>query len=109
MTDNAGEIKRVKIKNKKPPNPLFQKWLVEWRDDAAQKGSENMQHCFGRALKSLQKYPFTLYSGKECIILENFGVKVCQMIDKKLEEHNAAHSKGNQTIYPKYKDFKITK
>ncbi|KAL0276495.1 UNVERIFIED_CONTAM: hypothetical protein PYX00_004053 [Menopon gallinae] len=79
-------LKRVKRRIKKSPNPLFERWLKEWRDEAKQKGSE-MQYCFGRALRSLQKYPFRLESGKECYILENFGAKLCMMLDKKLSQY----------------------
>jgi hypothetical protein len=39
-----------------------------------------------KCLNSLRKYPLPLYSGKECIILEGFGDKICQTIDKKLED-----------------------
>lgn len=33
----------------------------------------------------MRKYPLPLKSGKECIILEGFGDKICKLIDEKLE------------------------
>ena len=36
-------------------------------------------------MNAIRKYPLPLNSGKECIILEGFGEKICQTIDKKLE------------------------
>lgn len=72
----------VKIQN---PNPLFVKWLSEWRDEAANKGSK-MEHCFNKALISLKKYPLPLSTGRSCKILEGFGDRLCAMLDKKLAE-----------------------
>lgn len=37
-------------------------------------------------MNSLRKYPLPLNNGKECNILEGFGDKICQIIDKKLEK-----------------------
>lgn len=33
----------------------------------------------------MRKYPLPLKSGKECVILEGFGDKICKLIDEKLE------------------------
>ncbi|KAK3927797.1 Crossover junction endonuclease MUS81 [Frankliniella fusca] len=82
-------LKRVTVRPK-CPNPLFEKWLEEWRQEAADKGTD-MQYCFGKALKSLRKYPLTLRSGKECIILECFGNRLCQLLDRKLIEYRKEH------------------
>ncbi|GFW68744.1 crossover junction endonuclease MUS81 [Trichonephila clavipes] len=54
------------------PNPLFVKWLTEWKQDAAEKGLK-VQYTYGKALASLKKYPLPLSSGKEAKILEYFG------------------------------------
>lgn len=75
----------VKIQN---PNPLFEKWLSEWRDEAASKGSK-MEHCFNKALVSLKKYPLPLTTGRSCKVLEGFGDRLCAMLDKKLTEHKS--------------------
>nr|XP_033334596.1 crossover junction endonuclease MUS81 [Megalopta genalis] len=80
-------MKRVKIKLKKP-NPLFELWLQEWREQAASQNSEMRNH-FSKALSSLKKYPLPLKSGKDCIILQHFGTKLCSMLDKKLEKYKA--------------------
>ncbi|KAK5649653.1 hypothetical protein RI129_000682 [Pyrocoelia pectoralis] len=74
----------VKLRN---PNPLFEQWLIEWRDKAIQNNSK-MQNCFGKALESLRKYPLPLQSGRDCKLLKGFGEKLCSMLDKKLTEYN---------------------
>ncbi|XP_076033706.1 mus81 structure-specific endonuclease subunit isoform X2 [Oratosquilla oratoria] len=70
----------------KHPNPLFEKWLLEWKEEAAQRQS-NMKYNFQRALKSLRQFPLPLESGKDCKILAHFGDKICSMLDKKLEKY----------------------
>ncbi|CAL1274862.1 unnamed protein product [Larinioides sclopetarius] len=67
------------------PNPLFVKWLTEWKQDAAEKGMK-LQYTYAKALSSLKKYPLPLSSGKEAKILEYFGDKLCAMLDAKLVE-----------------------
>ncbi|XP_017795588.1 PREDICTED: crossover junction endonuclease MUS81 [Habropoda laboriosa] len=80
-------MKRIKLKLKKP-NPLFEIWLEEWRKEAASRNSD-LQYHFSKALQSLRKYPLPLKSGKDCIILQHFGTKLCSMLDRKLEEYKA--------------------
>ncbi|XP_076243895.1 mus81 structure-specific endonuclease subunit [Calliopsis andreniformis] len=87
-------MKRVKLKSEKP-NPLFELWLEEWRKEAVSRNSD-LQHYFSKALVSLKKYPLPLKSGKDCIILQHFGTKLCSMLDKKLEKHKA-RNKGSST------------
>lgn len=38
-------------------------------------------------LNSFFRYPLNFYSGADCAILENFGPKICQMLDDRLEKH----------------------
>lgn len=78
-------MKRVKAKAK-CQNPLFVAWLEEWKADAVSRGTE-MQFCFGKALNSMKRCPLPLKSGRDCMLLENFGPKLCAMIDKKLAQH----------------------
>ncbi|GJQ86282.1 mus81 [Trypoxylus dichotomus] len=80
--------KRVTIKLKHP-NPLFEKWLAEWRDEAKAKDSK-MQYCYTKALESLKKYPLPLQTGRDCKILNGFGDRLCQMLDEKLSKHNSS-------------------
>ncbi|OAD58630.1 Crossover junction endonuclease MUS81 [Eufriesea mexicana] len=80
-------MKRIKLKPEKP-NPLFEFWLEEWKKEAASRNSD-LQHHFSKALVSLKKYPLPLKSGKDCIILQHFGTKLCSMLDKKLEKYKA--------------------
>ncbi|KAK7505471.1 hypothetical protein BaRGS_00003216 [Batillaria attramentaria] len=76
------------------PNPLFCKWLAEWRDEAKEKGWKS-EFIYSKALRSLKKYPLLLSSGKECKMLQNFGDKICKMLDDRLllyktEQHDSA-------------------
>lgn len=54
MADNHSLLKRKTLKLS-CPNPLFDKWLQEWRDEAASKNSDT-QHAFGKV--GLMKVPF---------------------------------------------------
>ncbi|XP_053305678.1 crossover junction endonuclease MUS81 [Spea bombifrons] len=72
------------------PNPLFLKWLTEWRDAAAEKGLKT-QFVYQKAISSLKKYPLPLRNGKEAKILQNFGDGICKMLDQRLEKHYAEH------------------
>ncbi|KAG5320658.1 MUS81 endonuclease, partial [Pseudoatta argentina] len=83
-------MKRVKIVPDRP-NHLFESWLEEWRNEAVLRNSELHNH-FAKALDSLKRYPLPLESGKECIILQHFGTKLCSMLDKKLEEYRRQKS-----------------
>ena len=74
-------------RTRKCPNPLFEKWLIEWRDEAKAKGSK-LEFHFAKAISSLRKYPLPLESGKDCILLQNFGTKLCAMLDRKIESHS---------------------
>lgn len=79
------ESKRISVIPKNP-NPLFKKWLQEWIDDAEKKRRKS-GNIYQKALDSLQKYPLMLFSGYDCAILENFGPKICQLLDEKLQQH----------------------
>lgn len=83
----------VRLGRKRPlpvcPNPLFVRWLTEWRDEAASRG-RHTRFVFQKALRSLQRYPLPLRSGKEAKILQHFGDRLCRMLDEKLKEHLAS-------------------
>lgn len=79
------ESKRINVIPKNP-NALFKKWLREYIDDA-EKNKKKISKVYQRALDSLNKYPLTLFSGHDCAILENFGPKICHLLDEKLEKH----------------------
>nr|CAG4643961.1 EOG090X06E6 [Lepidurus arcticus] len=83
---NNKRRKRVSLKPKSCPNPLFEKWLEELRTEASQNDS-NMRFVYGKALQSLRMYPLPLMSGKECKILKNFGDSICNLLDKKLAKY----------------------
>ncbi|XP_051001856.1 crossover junction endonuclease MUS81 [Acomys russatus] len=71
------------------PNPLFIRWLTEWRDEAASRG-RHTRFVFQKALRSLRRYPLPLRSGKEAKILQHFGDRLCQMLDERLKQHLAS-------------------
>ncbi|XP_021060836.1 crossover junction endonuclease MUS81 [Mus pahari] len=83
----------VRLGRKRPlpvcPNPLFLRWLTEWRDEAASRG-RHTRFVFQKALRSLQRYPLPLRSGKEAKILQHFGDRLCRMLDEKLKQHLAS-------------------
>ncbi|KOX67781.1 Crossover junction endonuclease MUS81 [Melipona quadrifasciata] len=83
-------MKRIKLKPINP-NPLFEFWLEEWRKEAASRNSD-LQYHFSKALVALKKYPLPLKSGKDCIILQHFGTKLCSMLDRKLKEYKAQNN-----------------
>ncbi|XP_044304739.1 crossover junction endonuclease MUS81 isoform X2 [Varanus komodoensis] len=72
------------------PNPLFTRWLQEWRDQAAERGRVRTQRAYERALSSLRKYPLPLRSGREARILQYFGERICRQLDEQLEKHRGA-------------------
>ncbi|XP_026543353.1 crossover junction endonuclease MUS81 [Notechis scutatus] len=72
------------------PNPLFTRWLEEWRDQAEENGRLKSQRAYERALSSLRKYPLPLRSGREARILMYFGEKICRQLDEQLERHRSS-------------------
>ncbi|XP_004682673.1 PREDICTED: crossover junction endonuclease MUS81 isoform X2 [Condylura cristata] len=83
----------VRLGRKRPlpacPNPLFVRWLTEWRDEAASRGRRT-RFVFQKALRSLRRYPLPLRSGKEAKILQHFGDGLCRMLDQRLQQHRAS-------------------
>lgn len=93
----------------KQPNPLFEKWLTEWKDEAKERDSK-MQHCYSKALASLKKYPLPLEHGRDCKILNGFGDRLCQMLDEKLDAHNKENdSDPDKTILYQLEDVTVPK
>ncbi|XP_008581557.1 PREDICTED: crossover junction endonuclease MUS81 isoform X3 [Galeopterus variegatus] len=91
----------VRLGRKRPlpvcPNPLFVRWLTEWRDEAASRGRRT-RFVFQKALRSLRRYPLPLRSGKEAKILQHFGDGLCRMLDERLQQHRASggdHAQGS--------------
>lgn len=74
----------------KNPNPVFEKWLETWRQEAERKGSKS-QHTIRRALDSLRSFPLPLMTGKDCGILRGFGPTLCNLIDQELEMLKKLH------------------
>ncbi|XP_062459855.1 crossover junction endonuclease MUS81 [Pezoporus occidentalis] len=68
------------------PNPLFTRWLREWRDEAT---GTRAKGVYERALRSLARYPLRLRSGRAAAILKNFGPALCRRLDLRLRQHRA--------------------
>lgn len=79
-------MKRATIRLK-TPNPLFEKWIMEWIEEATNSGNLAKSNLFKNALDSLKKFPLVLTSGKECMILEHFDTNLCVQLDRKLVSH----------------------
>jgi len=77
-------MKRVK-KVDEIPNPLFLQWLTEMKVEAEQKGNVNGVTVYRKCITSLEKYPLPFENGKQCKVLNGFGTKICEMLDKRLE------------------------
>ncbi|XP_062051795.1 crossover junction endonuclease MUS81 [Lepus europaeus] len=88
----------VRLGRKRPlpecPNPLFVRWLTEWRDEAASRGRRT-RFVFQKALRSLRRYPLPLRSGKEAKILQHFGDGLCRMLEERLRQHRASGGGGD--------------
>ncbi|XP_063178127.1 crossover junction endonuclease MUS81, partial [Chroicocephalus ridibundus] len=69
-----------------PPNPLFTRWLREWRDEAA---GTRVRGVYERALRSLARYPLPLRSGRAAAILQHFGPALCRRLELRLRQHRA--------------------
>ncbi|XP_018805079.1 PREDICTED: crossover junction endonuclease MUS81 [Bactrocera latifrons] len=65
------------------PNPLFEKWLEKWLEDAERRNAKS-QYKLREALIALRSYPLPLSSGRECAILRGFGSTLCNLIDDEL-------------------------
>lgn len=68
----------------KNPNPIFEKWIERWLEEAVTKGYKS-QHTFREALESLRQFPLPLATGRDCAILRGFGHKLCDLIDQELQ------------------------
>lgn len=103
QTNSSSHSTKSTAYNKKCINSVFEKWIQDWRDDAVAKDLQS-KHTYTKVIKtfitfktisnanlnskclnSLRKYPLPLKTGKECVILEGFGDKICKSIDEKLK------------------------
>lgn len=103
MSVTAKKRITVQLEN---PNPLFEKWLTEWKEDAKSRGSK-MERVFNVALSNLRKFKIPLASGKECKILKGFGDKLCKMLDDKLAQYNQQRKNGSLTAETPKKNVEL--
>lgn len=87
-------------KQRECPNPLFLKWLEEWRDEAKEKNSK-LQYTYGKAATALKKYPLPLSCGKDAMILDNIG----EMIARRLDEAMAKYIASNKQEWLGYQRY----
>lgn len=99
MAADTQLLGKRKKKIPKNPNPLFIKWLTQWKHEAAEKGI-SLQYTYNKALQSLKKYPLVLETGQDCLILENFGKKLCNMLDEKLTSYRSENNNTQIEINP---------
>lgn len=100
MAADTQLLGKRKKKIPKNPNPLFVKWLTQWKHEAAEKGI-SLQYTYNKALQSLKKYPLVLETGQDCLILENFGKKLCNMLDEKLTSYRSENNNTQIEINPR--------
>lgn len=82
-------------KQRECPNPLFLKWLEEWRDEAKQKSSK-LQYTYAKAAAAMKKYPLPLCSGEEAMILDNIGGMIARRLDEAMAKHNARNQQEDE-------------
>ncbi|XP_052895115.1 crossover junction endonuclease MUS81 [Anopheles moucheti] len=78
----------------KRPNPLFEMWLEEMIAKAEAKNTMG-RIALQKALTSLRRYPLPLASGRDCIMLMDFGKTICENLDRRLKAYLAG---GGQVI-----------
>ncbi|KAM7436322.1 Crossover junction endonuclease mus81 [Porites harrisoni] len=75
------------------PNPLFLKWLEDWRDEAKEKNSK-LQYTYGKAASAVRKYPLPLRCGKDAMILDNIGEMIARRLDEAMAKYNASNQQA---------------
>uniref|UniRef100_A0A182NUN3 Crossover junction endonuclease MUS81 n=1 Tax=Anopheles dirus TaxID=7168 RepID=A0A182NUN3_9DIPT len=75
--------RRISVQMKRP-NPLFEKWLEEMIAKAEEKNTMG-KLALQKALNSLRRYPLPLASGRDCIVLMDFGKTICENLDRRLK------------------------
>ncbi|XP_053665651.1 crossover junction endonuclease MUS81 [Anopheles marshallii] len=85
--------RRISVRLKRP-NPLFEMWLEEMITKAEAKNTMG-RIALQKALTSLRRYPLPLASGRDCIMLMDFGKTICENLDRRLKAYLAS---GGQVI-----------
>ncbi|XP_035915434.1 crossover junction endonuclease MUS81-like [Anopheles stephensi] len=86
-TQNAN-LRRIGVRLKRP-NPLFEVWLEEMIAKAEEKNTMG-KIALQKALNSLRRYPLPLASGRDCIVLMDFGKTICDNLDRRLKAYLAS-------------------
>uniref|UniRef100_A0A182VU48 Crossover junction endonuclease MUS81 n=1 Tax=Anopheles minimus TaxID=112268 RepID=A0A182VU48_9DIPT len=90
---NGVNRRRISARLKRP-NPLFEIWLEEMIAKAEEKNTMG-RIALQKALTSLRRYPLPLASGRDCIVLMDFGKTICENLDRRLKAYLAG---GGQVI-----------
>ncbi|ETN65691.1 crossover junction endonuclease MUS81 [Anopheles darlingi] len=85
---SSKEYRRIKAHAKRP-NPLFEAWLEEMIARAEAKNTLG-KIALQKALTSLRRYPLPLASGRDCIVLADFGKTICENLERRLKSYLAA-------------------
>ena len=66
-------------------NSIFFTYLEEFEKKASSKGCKSA-NGYRKCISTLKKYPLPLERGTDAFILQNFGKKICKMLDSRLVE-----------------------
>uniref|UniRef100_A0A182S9Q6 Crossover junction endonuclease MUS81 n=1 Tax=Anopheles maculatus TaxID=74869 RepID=A0A182S9Q6_9DIPT len=83
----SANSRRINVRLKRP-NPLFEEWLEEMIAKAEEKNTMG-KLALQKALTSLRRYPLPLASGRDCIVLMDFGKTICDNLDRRLKTYLA--------------------
>uniref|UniRef100_A0A182QZJ7 Crossover junction endonuclease MUS81 n=1 Tax=Anopheles farauti TaxID=69004 RepID=A0A182QZJ7_9DIPT len=75
--------RRIYVRLKRP-NPLFEMWLEEMIAKAEEKNTMG-KIALQKALVSLRRYPLPLATGRDCMVLKDFGKTICENLDRRLK------------------------
>lgn len=88
LTAQTANLRRINVRLKRP-NPLFEVWLEEMIAKAEVKNTMGKM-ALQKALNSLRRYPLPLASGRDCIVLMDFGKTICDHLDRRLKAYLAS-------------------
>ena len=87
VNDQAAAANRKPLKGLKK---LFSDWLTEWMEQEQSKDSKK-SNSYKKALESLVLCPLEITKTKDCMLLNNFGKKICDQLDRQLRQYRIEH------------------
>ena len=67
--------------------------------NAQHRGIKNQEHCYGKVIRVLEKYPIPILSSLQASNIEGIGPKIANVIDGILSKKYKDHFKGNNSIF----------